>query len=205
MRKIVFPRRKNITTRSWIYANYQTAIFLLLSYQNMPLLVFLISIIEKFYLLRTVITLHYANLLSKRSKPRRHPSLIRGKSLFHLVICSFRVSSPRQRLGDMKHTTRFIIHCMEWKFIWDPIYITTARRILTIKIVNKYRIWDIADAKVLEIQKYISEKNVTESCTSDKECPGSEEASACMNGTCQCTDGYILGDGGLCTNTSMYW
>ena len=44
-------------------------------------------------LLRIVITLHHANLLSTRSKQRRHPSPIRGKSLFHLVICSFRVSS----------------------------------------------------------------------------------------------------------------
>ena len=37
---------------------------------------------------------------------------------YDLVVCFI---SPRQRLGDMKHTTRFIIHRMEWKFIWDPI------------------------------------------------------------------------------------
>ena len=54
---------------------------------------FFISILVKCDLLRVLITLHKANLLSKRSKPRRHPSPIRGKSLFHLVICSFRVSS----------------------------------------------------------------------------------------------------------------
>ena len=28
----------------------------------------------------------------------------------------------RQRLGEIKHTTRFIIHRMEWKFIWDHIW-----------------------------------------------------------------------------------
>ena len=27
--------------------------------------------------------------------------------------------------GDIKHTTRFIVHRMEWKFIWDPIFNTT--------------------------------------------------------------------------------
>ena len=119
MRKIAFPRHKNITARSWIYVNYQTAIFLLLLYQNMHLFVFLISIIENFYLLRTVTTLHYANLLSKRSKPRRHPSLIRGKSLFHLVICSFRVSSC-----DKKN--------LKWIFIpydvlWNSLCVPEAR------------------------------------------------------------------------------
>ena len=157
MRKVAFPCRKNITTRSWIYASYQTANFLLLLYQNMLFLIFLISIIVKCDILRIVITLHHANFLSQRSKSRCHPSLIRGKSLFHLVICSFRVSScdkknlkwifhsircimklvvcfisPRQRIGDIKHTTRFIIHRMEWKFIWD-FYIYR---------VNKYRgVW----------------------------------------------------------------
>ena len=52
-----------------------------------------ISTIVKCDLLRIVITLHHSNFLSKRSKPRRHQSPIRGKSIFHLVICSFRVSS----------------------------------------------------------------------------------------------------------------
>ena len=93
MRKVAFPCRKNITARLWICASYQTANFLLLLYQNIPFLVFLISTIVKCDLLRIVITLHHANFLSQRSKPRRHPSLIRRKSLFHLVICSFRVSS----------------------------------------------------------------------------------------------------------------
>ena len=74
--------------------------------------------------------------LSKRSKLRRHPSTIRG--IFLLVICSFRVYScdkknlkfhsircimklvvcfisPRQRLGDIKHTTRFIIEARGYK------------------------------------------------------------------------------------------
>ena len=54
---------------------------------------FFISTIVKCDLLRIVITLHHANLLSKRSKSRCHPSPTRGKSLFHLVICSFRVST----------------------------------------------------------------------------------------------------------------
>ena len=76
-----------------MYTSCQTANLFLLLHQNMLLLVFLISTIVKCDLLRIVITLHNANLLSKRSKPRRHPSPIRGKSLFHLVICSFRVSS----------------------------------------------------------------------------------------------------------------
>ena len=40
-----------------------------------------------------------------------------------LVVCFI---SPRQRLGDIKHTTRFIIHRMEWKFIWDPICIVVS-------------------------------------------------------------------------------
>ena len=65
----------------------------MLFHQNMLFLVFLILTIVKSDLLHIVITLHRGNLLSKRSKPRRHPSRIRGKSLFHLVICSFRVSS----------------------------------------------------------------------------------------------------------------
>ena len=93
MRNAAFPCRKNITARLWMYASCQTANLLLLLHQNMLFLVFLISTIVKRDLLRIVITLHHANLLSKRSKPRRHPSPIRGKSIFHLVICSFRVSS----------------------------------------------------------------------------------------------------------------
>ena len=40
------------------------------------------------------------------------------RCIMKLVVCFI---SPRQRLGDIKHTTRFIIHRMEWKFIWDPI------------------------------------------------------------------------------------
>ena len=60
----------------------------------MLFLVFFIStIVVKCYLHRIVITLHHANLLSKRSKSQCHPSPICGKSHFHLVICSFRVSS----------------------------------------------------------------------------------------------------------------
>ena len=54
---------------------------------------FLISTIVKCDLLRIVITLHHANLFSKRSRSWCHPFLIGGKSLFHVVICSFRVSS----------------------------------------------------------------------------------------------------------------
>ena len=133
MPKAAFPRRKNITARSWMYTSCQTANLLLLLHQNMLFLVFFfISTLVKCDLLRVLITLHKANLLSKRSKPRRHPSPIRGKSLFHLVICSFRVSScdkknlkwifipydvlwnslcvfifPRQRLGDIKTHNSF--------------------------------------------------------------------------------------------------
>ena len=145
MRKVNFPCRKNITTRSWIYASYQTANFLLLLYQSMLFFVFLISTIVKCDILRIVITLHHANFLSQRSKSRCHPSLIRERVYFIFLFAYFvlvhvikRISmnfhsmrcimklvvcfiSPRQRLGDIKRTTRFIIHRMEWKFIWDPI------------------------------------------------------------------------------------
>ena len=93
MRKAAFPCRKNITTRSWIYASYQTANLFLLLYQNMLFLLFFISTTLKCDLLRIVTTLHHANLFSTRSRSRRHPLLIRGKSLFHVVVCSFRVSS----------------------------------------------------------------------------------------------------------------
>ena len=51
-----------------------------------------------------VIIRHRANLLSKHSKSRCHPSPIRRKSLFHLVICSFRVSS-----WDKKNLKRIFI------------------------------------------------------------------------------------------------
>ena len=93
MRKAAFLCRKNITARSWMYATFQAANLLLVLHQNILFFVFLISTIVKCDLLRIVITLHHANLLSKRSNSRCHPSPIRGKSLFHLVICSFRVSS----------------------------------------------------------------------------------------------------------------
>ena len=89
--KQLFPCRKNITERPWMYESYQTANLLLYLHQNMLFLVFLISKIVRCDLLWIVITLHHANLLSKRSKPRRHPSPICGKSLIHLLICSFRV------------------------------------------------------------------------------------------------------------------
>ena len=113
---------------------------LLLFYQSIFLLVYFISIIVKYVLNRSQITLHHANLF-------QHNQVVvsvldsRKKSLFHLVIkiCSFRVSScdkknlkwifipymsyetrcVRQRLGDIKYITRFIIHGMEWTFIWD--------------------------------------------------------------------------------------
>ena len=82
----------------------------------------------------------------KRSKLRCHPSPIHGKSLFHLVICSFCVSScdkknlkwifipynvlwnslcvlyPLARGSGIKTHNSFHNTLMEWKFIWDPIY-----------------------------------------------------------------------------------
>ena len=93
MRKAAFPRRKSITVRSWMYESYQIAKFLLLLYQNMFLFVLLISTIVKCYILGIVITLHHANLLSKRSKSRCHPSPIRRTCIFHFVICLFCVCS----------------------------------------------------------------------------------------------------------------
>ena len=45
---------------------------------------------------------------------------------FHMVFMKLVVFSisPRQRLRDIKHTTRFIYkYRMKWKFISDPIYI----------------------------------------------------------------------------------
>ena len=87
----------------------------------MLFLVFLISTIVKCDRLRKVITLHHANLLSKHSKPRRHPSPIRRKGLCHLIICSFRVSSC-----DKKNLKRiFIPYNVLWKelcvlYPWAP-------------------------------------------------------------------------------------
>ena len=108
-----------------VYRKLSNSLLLLLLHQNMLFLVFLISTIVKCDLLRIVITLYHAHFLSKRSKSRHHPSPIHGKSLFLLLICSFCVSScdKKKRLGNIKHTTRFIMHPMEWKFIWDPIHI----------------------------------------------------------------------------------
>ena len=49
--------------------------------------------IVKCDLLWKVIMLHLANILSKPSESRCHPSPIRGQGLFYLVICLFHVSS----------------------------------------------------------------------------------------------------------------
>ena len=94
--------------------------------QNMLFLevFFLFLTIVKCALLCTVITLHHANLFPKRIiKSRSHPLWFTEKVLLIYIWISLCFISPRQRLGDIKHTTRFIIHRMEWKFISDsPIH-----------------------------------------------------------------------------------
>ena len=103
---------------------------------------FLFSTTMKSALLCTVITLHYGDFFPKRNiATMASPVPICGKSLFHVVICSFLVSScdkkcdkknlkwifipydvlwpccvlyiPSPEARDMKHTTRFIIHRMD--------------------------------------------------------------------------------------------
>ena len=91
--KTAFPCRKNITARLWIYTSCQTANLLLLLHQNMLFLVFFDFNFSEMWSSSGINNAAQANSLSKRSKLRRYPSPIRGKSLFHLVICSFRVSS----------------------------------------------------------------------------------------------------------------
>ena len=45
---------------------------------------------------------------------------------FHSIRCIMKrvvcFISPSLWRGDIKHTTSFIIHCMEWTFIWDSFY-----------------------------------------------------------------------------------
>ena len=44
-------------------------------------------------------------------------------TMYYETHCVFYIPSPEaQRYNFIKHTTRFIIHRMERKFIWDPIY-----------------------------------------------------------------------------------
>ena len=114
MPKVAFPYRKNITARSWMYTSCQTANLLLLLHQNMLLLVFLISTIVKCDLLRIVITLHNANLLSKRSKTRRRPSPIRGKVYFILLFAHFVLVHVIKRISNefSFHTMYYETRCV---------------------------------------------------------------------------------------------
>ena len=97
-----------------MYTSCQTANLLLLLHQNMLFLVFVISTIVKCDLLRTVITLHQANLLSKRSKPQRHPSPIRRKSLFHLahfvLVHVIKRISNEFSFHTMYYETRYVFY-----------------------------------------------------------------------------------------------
>ena len=56
---------------------------------------------------------------------------------FHSIRCIMKrvvcFISPSLWRGDIKHTTSFIIHRMEWKFIWDSFY--------HMKVVRKCRFW----------------------------------------------------------------
>ena len=91
-------------------------------------------------LLCTVIMLHHADLFPKRNS---NHGVIRSDSRKKSFSCSYllisclvhvikRISNEFsfhtmyyeircERLGDIKQTTRFIIHRMEWKFVWDSI------------------------------------------------------------------------------------
>ena len=114
MQKAAFPWWKNITARSRMYTSCQTANLLLLLHQNMLFFVFLISKIEKCDRLRIVITLHHANLLSKRSKPRRHPSPIRGKVYFILLFAHFVLVHVIKRISNefSFHTMYYETRCV---------------------------------------------------------------------------------------------
>ena len=97
---------------------------LLLLYQNTFFLMCLIFNSMKSALLCTVITLHHADLFSKRNS---NHSVIRSVSQKKSISCSsFPVSScDKKRLWDIKHIICFTIRRMEWKFIWDPIFMIT--------------------------------------------------------------------------------
>ena len=64
-----------------------------------PFVVYFISIIAKYVLIRIQITLHHANLFSMREsdilRSQCNPFRFAQKKIFHLVIISFRVSSRK--------------------------------------------------------------------------------------------------------------
>ena len=84
-------RLLNITTHSLIYARNQTVNLLSVLYQNMLFLMF-----SNFNIKEMCSSLHSNNTAQRGLVPKAQWQpfvLIRGKSLFHVVICSFRVSS----------------------------------------------------------------------------------------------------------------